>query len=53
VKEVVLQIQAMNPPGRFLMKTGDFWSDIGDDEALKKTRQRFVDAMKKTKAGGR
>merc|ERR1712045_187408 len=36
---LVTQIRCMNPPGRFLIKEGDYWYEIGDAKARKKAAQ--------------
>jgi len=49
-KLIVKQIQALQPPGRFLKKEKDcdFWYEIGENKALIKTRQALrEDAEKK------
>lgn len=38
-KVIVKHVKALQPPGRFLKKNGDFWEDIGERKALDKTRQ--------------
>jgi len=43
--EIVATIRNLNPPGRFLCKSGvtGFWEDIEDDKALKKVAQALRD----------
>merc|ERR1712045_847463 len=49
-EKLIKEIRCMNPPGRFLIKEGDCWYEIGDVRACKKAgqamREKAPDARK-------
>jgi hypothetical protein len=52
VRQVVDVVQNQNPPGRFLIKEGPSgWTELGDDQAMAKTRQALREGTPQIRAG--